>query len=174
MHDRWQDKLYLFLLHRIPLISSLILMFLFFMPINSLQFNYFRPIVGIICVHYWTAKRGYMFSYISAFIIGFLMDIYSSSPLGLNSFLMMLLVFVTNWFARHFQSVSFGLQWMIFGTVSLGYILLKWLILMAYFRDILPIGEVFFNYLSTVMFYPLIVIFNVWIQHFLPQERINE
>ena len=88
MHNNFKDKMRLFLRHRIPLVATLILMFLFYMPINSLELNYFRPSMGFICVYYWTLKRGYMFSYISAFIVGFLMDTYSSTPLGINILIM--------------------------------------------------------------------------------------
>lgn len=162
-------------MHRIPLIATLILMFIFFMPINSVRLNYFRPTVGVICVYYWTLKRGYMFSYVSAFVVGLLMDVYSSSPLGLNIVFMMLLVSVINWLARYFQSASFNVCWALFAAVELGQILLKWLALTIYFGRLVVLSEVMISYFSTLMFYPLIVCLNVWVQnHFLPQERINE
>ena len=104
MHNNFKDKMRLFFRHRIPLVATLILMFLFYVPINSLELNYFRPAVGFICVYYWTLKRDYMFSYISAFVVGFLTDTYSSTPLGINILMMMLLVFVTNMLARYFKA----------------------------------------------------------------------
>ena len=175
MRDSWQEKIKLFLLHRIPLLTTFLLMFVFFTPVSSVQLNYFRPTIGVICVYYWTLKRNYMFSYISAFCVGFLIDVYSSSPLGLNILFMMLLVYVTDWVGRYFQSASFSLGWFIFGVVGLGQILLKWLILTAYFGRLLPFGSVMLSYFSTLLFYPLIVSINVWVQnHLLPQEKINE
>ena len=92
MRDSWQEKIRIFLLHRIPLVTTLILMFIFFTPVNSEQLNYFRPTIGLICVYYWTLKRSYMFGYISAFCVGFLIDVYSSSPLGLNILFMMFMM----------------------------------------------------------------------------------
>ena len=106
MHDNIKDKINLFLRHRIPLMTTLMLMFLFYLPINSLEFNYFRPAVGVICVYYWTLKREYMFSYISAFMVGFLMDAYSSIPLGINILMMMVLVFITKLAVRYFKFYS--------------------------------------------------------------------
>ena len=169
-----KEKIGLFLRHRIPLAATLILMFLFFVPINSLQLSYFRPSIGIICVYYWTVKRGYMFGYFSAFIVGFLMDVYSSSPLGLNIFAMMLLMFMTDWTVRYFQS-SFSLSWFLFGILTLGITLFKWLILMVYSEKILVLWEVLVNYCSTLMFYPFVCVINLWVQkRFLPPERMNE
>ena len=175
MRDSWQEKLRIFLLHRIPLLVTFVLMFLFFMPINSLQINYFRPLIGPICVYYWSLKRGYMFGYFSAFWVGLLIDVYSSSPLGVNILTMMLVVFITNLLARYFQNASFGTGWFLFAVVGLVTLLLKWLFLMLYFKNWLPVREVLCSYFSTVMFYPFIAYINVWVQNkFLPQERINE
>ncbi len=174
MRNSWQEKLRLFGLRSIPLVVTLVLMFLFIMPINSIEWGYLRPNVGLICVYYWTLKRGYIFSYFSAFIIGLLLDVYSSSPLGMNTFLMMLTVVVTTWLAHYFQNSSFGGGWFIFTLTALGIILLKWLMLMIYFGRLISLNEALLNYLSTALFYPLIASINVWAQKFLPQERISE
>ena len=114
MHDNIKDKINLFLRHRIPLMTTLMLMFLFYLPINSLEFNYFRPAVGVICVYYWSLKRRYMFSYISAFLVGFLTDSYSSTPFGINILMMMLLVFATEILERYFKAATFGVSWFVF------------------------------------------------------------
>lgn len=175
MRDSFWEKSRFFLLCRVPLFSALMLLFISFMPLNSVQFNYFRPSVGLICVYYWVLKRNNLFGYTSAFIIGFLTDVYSSSPLGVNVLLMLSLVSLTGWLGHYFQSASFGASWFIFGLVGFGAVILKWLILMLYSGRYLPLGEAFFGYLSTVMIYPLIVIINIKIQDaFLPQELINE
>lgn len=175
MHDNIRDKINLFLRHRIPLMTTLILMFLFYVPINSLEFNYFRPAVGVICVYYWTLKREYMFSYISAFVVGFLMDAYSSTPLGINILMMMLLVFVTELSARYLKSSSFAGSWLLFGFVGLLLTFVKWLSVSIYLGRFVPLTEITVNFLSTIMFYPLVAYINIWVQaNLLPQERINE
>ncbi len=175
MRDSWQERLRVFLIHRIPLAVTFALMFLFCMPINSLQLNYFRPLIGIICVYYWVLKRGYLFGYFSAFCVGLLMDVYSSSPLGINILTMMLIVFITNISARYFQNASFGLGWLLFCIVGLVTLFLKWLFLMFYFKSWLQPQEILFAYCTTIMFYPFVAYLNVWVQNkFLPQERINE
>lgn len=175
MRDNWKDKFRLFLRHRIPLVTTFILMFMFFVPINSLELNYLRPAVGIICVYYWTLKRPYLFSYISAFWVGFLADIYSSTPLGVNIFIMMLLVFATTMLFRFFSAASFGVSWLMFGVVNFVVTVIKWGMLMVYFQRYLSFQEILFSFFSTVMFYPLVAFVNIWIQNnMLPQERLNE
>lgn len=174
MRDSWQEKWRKFWLHGIPLWTTLVLMFLFLIPIDAVKINYFRPAVGLICVYYWTLKRGYLFGYISACIVGFFMDSYSSSPLGINMLLMMLTVCATQWLAHYFQNASFSVGWFIFSLVCLGAVIVKWMALALYFGRLISFNEIIFNYLSTVMFYPLIAAINVKVQKFLPQERINE
>ena len=116
-----------------------------------------------------------MFSYISAFCIGFWMDAHSSSPLGIDSILMMLLVFMTDCYARYLRLSAFGLVWFVFGINSLIIMLLKWLLLTLYYQHIFSLGEIMMSYFTTLMFYPLIAAINVWVQNnFLPQESIDE
>ena len=175
MRDTFPEKLRILLLNGIPLLSSLALIFLSFMPVSSTYFDCFRPVIGLICVYYWTLKRGDLFGYASAFIIGFVIDIYSSSPLGINILLLMLTVTVTHWLAHYFQNSSFGVGWFIFGLVGFAVVLLKWILLMIYAGRILPFQEAFFGCLSTILFYPLIALINIKIQNrFLPQEYVDE
>ena len=174
MRDSQREKRRLFCLHCIPLLTTLFLMFLCLIPSDSVKINYFRPEIGLICVYYWTLKRGYIFGYISAFIVGFFMDAFSSSPLGVNILLMMFTVFITQWPAHYFGSATFGVNWFIFSLLAMSIFLLKWLLLAVYYRLLISPDEITFNYLSTLMFYPLIAAVNVWIQRYLPQERINE
>lgn len=174
MRSSWQEKCRLFWLHSVPLWTTLVLMFLFLMPVNSVEWGYFCPNIGLICVYYWTLKRSQSFGFFSAFVVGLLIDAYSSSPLGVNTLLMMLTVAVTLWLAHYFQNASFGGGWFIFGLVAAGATFFKWLLLMIYFGRIINPQEIAVNYLSTVLFYPLVAAVNVYVQKFLPQEGLNE
>ncbi len=174
MKDSWHEKWRLFWLHGIPLWTTLLLMFLCLIPSDLVGISRFCPTVGLICVYYWSLKRSHIFGYISAFTVGFFMDVLSSSPLGVNILLVMLMVFAIQWPARYFQSASFSVIWFIFAVIGLGVFVLKWLLLSIYYNLLISPNEIMFNYLATVMFYPLIVAINIGMQRFLPQERINE
>lgn len=174
MKDSLYEKWRLFGLHGIPLWTTLLLMFLCLIPSDLVGISRFCPTVGLICVYYWSLKRGYIFGYISAFTVGFFMDVLSSSPLGINILLMMLTVFAVQWPARYFQSASFSINWFIFAVVASGVFVLKWLLLSVYYKLLISPNEIMFNYLATVLFYPLVAAINTGIQKLLPQERINE
>lgn len=175
MNDNWKEKLRLFLWHRIPLLSTFVLIFLFSLSFRSIGFNYFHPMIGLICVYYWSLKCATIFSYVSAFCVGFLLDALSSSPLGLNAFLLMVLVFAMSFWELYLRSAVFGLTWAAFAVVSLAFVLLKWFILVLYFGRLFSIEEILLCYLTTLMFYPLIAWLNFWIQNnFVEQESLNE
>ena len=175
MPNKKHEQLLAFAGKRIPLLISLLLIFLFFMPLNSVQFNYFRPSVGIICVYYWRLNRPLIFGYFSAFIIGLMLDVYGSTPLGLNALLLLLLVAITTMPSQYLRTSSFSVRWLIFGFICMAIMLLKWLLLMLYFWHFLSLTEIMLGYFSTVMFYPLIATLNMWIaQKFLPPENIDE
>lgn len=171
----FNDKIILYFRHQIPLLSTVVLLLICFLPINSPEFNYFRPNIGMICIFYWAFKRDYLFSYFSAFLVGFLMDVYSSVPLGCNILIALLIVFMTRRMIRFFQSAPFGLCWALFAIIWLWGVIIKWLMLSAYFESFLSLNEIVINYCATVLCYPFVASVNVWIQNkFLPQERINE
>ena len=175
MQNKWQEQLCNFGQQRIPLITSLLLVLLFFMPLGSVDMSYFRPSMGIICVYYWRLNRRMLFGFFSAFLIGFILDVHSSTPLGVNILLMLILVWLTDLPSRYLQTSSFGMRWLIFSVVCLAVFLCKWLILMLYFWHLFPATEAMLGYFSTVMFYPLIASINVKIaQKFLPPENIDE
>lgn len=174
MDNNWQETFRTFCYHRIPLLATFLMMLIFLVPINSIQGNYFQPMIGMICVYYWSLKKAHMFGLVSAFCVGIMQDIYSSSPLGINCLLMMLLTLVTMPQPRYFQTGSFAISWLIFSLIACLFIFCKYLFLCLYYKYFLPLNEIIPSYLSTVMFYPLIVYVCVGIQKILPQERLNE
>lgn len=175
MRDNWRENLRLFAVHRIPLIVTLVMVFLFFVPVDSVQINYFRPAVGVICVYYWALTRGYIFGYFSAFLVGLILDVYSSLPVGVNVMIMMLLVWTTDWLRKYFSMSSFGVNWLAFGVICAAFMSLKWAFLSLYSHHFLPVAGSGLGLLSTVMVYPLLAYINALIaRKFLPQERIDE
>lgn len=175
MRSKWSEQFIAFWRCRIPLLATLLLVLLFFMPINSVQLNYFRPAMGIICVYYWRLNRPNLFGWFSAFVVGFVIDVYSSTPLGTNILVLLMLLSITDWPAHYLQTSSFSVCWFIFSLVCLSVILCKWLFLTLYYWRLLPPAEIILGYFSTIMFYPLIAALNMQIaQNFLPPENIDE
>ena len=175
MNDKVSEIVYSFFKQRIPLIFSLFLIFLFYMPLDLFEISGLRPQLGFICVYYWIQKRPQMFGLISAFIIGITVDICSTTPLGINCLLLMAFSLALSGIFRYVKPTSFQIDWLFFSLSETLISLSKWLILIFYFQKIVNVSTIFMNGFSTIMFYPLIAYFNDLVQkNLLPQEGINE
>lgn len=175
MNDSLPEITFLFLKHRIPLFFSLLLVILFSMPLDVYALNGFRPQVSVICLYYWAEKRPYMFGLVSAFILGLLVDVCNTAPLGINSLLSMIFLFVCTKCFCFIKPVSFAMDWFMFAISAVAFMFCKWLMFMIYYGAYLHLSDIFSNTFSTIMFYPLIAYINNKIQqNLLPQERINE
>ncbi len=175
MNDSFGEILHNFFRDRIPLVVSSILIILFCMPLNFFELSGLRPQVGLICVYYWIEKRPNIFNSGSAFLLGLLMDICSTTPLGINCVMLTLFSLALGQIYRYIRPASFTVDWLFFALAIVLYMFLKWLIFGAYFGELLDITTVLPNVFSTLMFYPLIAYVNNFIMlRFLTQEKINE
>lgn len=175
MNDNFGEIVRYYLKHRIPLACSILLVVLFCMPLDFFEFSGLRPQVSLICVYYWVEKRPYMFGYISAFILGLLVDVCSTTPLGINCLLLMIFTFALDKVFYYIRPASFVMDWLLFALMSFIFMILKWLIFALYFGSFLDLSSISLNVFSTITFYPLIAYINNLIQlNLLPQERINE
>lgn len=175
MNDSFSEIAHRFLKHRIPLLSSLLLVLLFFMPLDAFELNGLHPQISLMCVYYWVEKRPYMFGFISAFLLGLLVDVCSASPLGSNCLLLMVITFILSKAFHYIHPASFSMDWLLFALVCISATFLKWILLAVYFGTFPTLNLIVLNTLSTLMLYPLIAYINNWIQlNLLPQERINE
>ena len=111
------------------------------------------------------ARQGRIGSYLLAFLVGLVMDVYSSSPMGINIFALLLFTLLIRHLRRYLLSISFQSNWLLFAFLGLIFMLLKWSLLMLYYGRFLSLSEALLSFLATVMFYPLIVYVNVWIQN---------
>lgn len=175
MNDNFSEIMRYFLRDRIPLVSSALLIILFCMPIDFFELSGLRPQVGLICVYYWVEKRPQIFGFISAFLLGLLMDICSTTPLGVNCLLLMIFTFVLGKIYYYIRPASFVVDWIFFALATFVYVLIKWLVFAVYFGQFVDMFSVLPNIFSTLTFYPFIAYINNWIRlHLLVQERINE
>ena len=114
-------------------------------------------------------------SYLLAFLVGLIMDVHSSSPLGINVVCLLFFTLTLRRFARYLLNISFYTNWLFFAFLGVGFVILKWLLLMSYYGRIISLSEAMINFLSTIMFYPLIVYLNTLVYNkFISMERSDE
>ena len=111
MNDEWSENLTLYFQRLLPLLFSLLLLFVSYIPLDLPISNNIRPAVGMICTYFWLLHRPDVFNLLSVYLLGLTEDVISSAPFGSNIFaLLVLYVLVTN-LSRFFNAKPFVIIW---------------------------------------------------------------
>ena len=165
MNDEWSENLTLYFQRLLPLLFSLLLLFVSYIPLDLPVSNNIRPAVGMICTYFWLLHRPDVFNLLSVYLLGLTEDVISSAPFGSNIFaLLVLYVLVTN-LSRFFNAKPFVIIWYGFALLSLVTFLSRWLLVSVYYSHFLPLATVMFSYLVTAAAYPILSLINVFVQN---------
>ena len=154
----------------LPLLSSVFLVLLSYLPLNSLFLNTIHPAIGLICGYFWLVHRPDLFNLWSICCLGLVDDVISAAPMGSSIFAMLVLYVLTNAASKFLTAKPFVVLWYGFIALSLGTLLLRWLVVSVYYSRFLPLGVLFFSYLITVFCYPLISLLLAFVQNRLIQD----
>jgi rod shape-determining protein MreD len=149
----------------IPLLSSLVLLLLMYIPLPLPFLPFFKPNMGLICVFFWALYRQDLFNGLSVFALGLTADAMSTVPLGLNILIYLFVFVLCSLFGRYINMKPFVVNWVGFGVVSLVAFGLEWLIMSCYYRQFLALGGIFSGYAATVLLYPLFARLNMALQN---------
>ena len=86
MNDEWSENLTLYFQRLLPLLFSLLLLFVSYIPLDLPISNNIRPAVGMICTYFWLLHRPDVFNLLSVYLLGLTEDVISSAPFGSNIF----------------------------------------------------------------------------------------
>ena len=165
MNDELSANLTMYFQRLLPLLFSLLLLFVSYIPLDLPISNSIRPSVGMVCVYFWLLYRPDVFNLLSVYLLGMAEDIISSAPFGSNIFaLLVMYVLVTNLY-RFFNAKPFVIIWYGFALLSFVTFLSRWLLVSVYYSNFLPLVTVMFSYLVTVAAYPLLSLINVFVQN---------
>lgn len=165
MQDDFSENFTYYVQRLLPLVSSLVLMFLAYTPIDIFPLANIRPSIAFICIYYWLLHRPDLFNLISVCILGLVDDIVSNVPFGANVFSVLVLYVLVSNLSRFFNGKPFVVTWYGFAIFSLVAFLTKWLVLSIYYSQFLPLPMVFFSFLVTVAVYPFLSLVLVFVQN---------
>lgn len=155
-----------------PLLFSVFLIMLSYVPLDFPLSNNIRPAVGMVCVYYWIIHRPDLFNLISVYILGLAEDILSSVPMGTNIFTLLVMYILLLNLARFFNGKPFIITWYGFAILSFLTFFAKWLMLSVYYGEFLPVVSVFFSYLFSIAAYPVLSLMNAFVQNYLIQDEV--
>lgn len=170
MSEEFEENITSIFQRMLPLLSSLLLLFFSYVPLEFGIFNNIRPVVGMVCVYYWMLHRPDLFNLWSVYFLGLIDDVISASPFGSNIFALLLLYILINNTSKFFNAKPFIVTWYGFCLLSFVAMFARWLLVSVYYSQFLPLSMLLFAYLVSVAAYPLISLVLAFIQNNLIQE----
>lgn len=165
MEETFSEILEDYMKRFLPLLCSVCLLLVFYIPIYLPLSRFLRPDIGIICVYFWALYRQDLFGSISAFLFGLIADSLSAVPIGLNIFVFMFVFIAGSTSSSYVNMKPFTVSWIGFTVVSFLAFVIKWLLASIFYSRFLAFGGIFAGYLATVCFYPLVARLNIFIQN---------
>ena len=165
MSDELSENIMTYLQRLLPLLSSLLLLFLSYVPMDFLLFNNIRPAVTLVCAYFWMIHRPDIFNLLSVYFLGLVDDIISNVPFGTNIFTLLVLYLLISNLSRFLSGKPFIITWYGFAIISLVVFFTKWLILSVYYAQFLPFSIVSFSFMFTVAAYPFISLILAFVQN---------
>lgn len=114
------------------------------------------PLLAIIAVYFWGLHNPDLMPAPAVFFIGLLQDILSGVPLGLNTFILLVVYGVVVSQRRFFYGKSFAVLWWGFATLCVFIGLFQWILLSILSGEFVPALATAIEYLASAAVYPLV------------------
>ena len=154
----------------IPFMLTLALVILGQVPNHITGFDRMMPMLALISIYYWSIYRPDLMPMLLVFLLGFLQDILSGSPLGLHSFLFLIGYALVGSQRRFFLGNSFGIVWWGFMLVCAIVAILEWLLSSLIGQQFLSPMPAIFSYLFSMAAFPILAVPMLVLHRLLPQH----
>ncbi len=155
MREGWHEALTNWLLRWLPLFVSILWLMISFIPLKSELSANARPMLGLMCVYFWSAYRSDLFSLMSIFILGVISDVLSVAPLGIYLFMYLIMYLSVIKISKYVNEKTFEMLWIGLAVLLPVPMLSGWLLTSIYYADFLPLKSLLFSYLISVALYPI-------------------
>ncbi len=176
MKENFIDILTQYLKQMIPFFLTALLVIINFMFIHISWLRFFKPNLALCCLYFWVLYRPDLLGISAVIILGFMTDVLSGEPLGMNICVLTFSYILTSFIRQHINTQTFLNSWIYFLLISFCVYLFKWMLFSFYYKSFLSVFYTFISYFSTVLLYPLITKLNIFIQeHYLiKNEPLHE
>ncbi len=157
-NNGWQGSPEL-LLKRAALLFALVLLLLILsaFPIPIANLGEIRPDIMLIAIYYWATLRPDVLSPLSAFFAGFVLDLLTGAPLGLQALTLVAVQWTTRSQRKFLQGQNFAVLWAGFGLLAFGAALLQWIFFMLFYLEVISLKPALFSGFLTALLFPLVV-----------------
>ncbi len=139
-----------------PFAFTVLLVIFGMVPFGVSGFGPVMPDLGIIAVFFWLVTRPDLMPAWAVFLVGLIQDLLGGGALGVGVFVLLVVYAALAGQRRYLVQASFFLVWLAFLPVAAGAFVVTWLFNSLIADALLAPGPAVSQYLSTVVFYPVI------------------
>ncbi len=139
-----------------PFAFTVLLIVFGMVPLGVPNFGPIMPALGVIAVFFWLVYRPDLMPAWAVFLVGLIQDLLGGGALGVGVFVLLVVYAVLVGQRRYLAQANFFLVWLAFVPVAAGAFFLTWLFNSLISDTLLASGPAVSQYLSTVVFYPII------------------
>jgi len=139
-----------------PLVLTLVLVIINVVPLHIPGFSRVTPLLPLIAVYHWAIFRPRLLPAYAVFLIGLLHDALSGLPIGVSAFVFLIVYGVVLSQKSFFIGKSFAILWLGFSLMAAVALVLSWLAVSILNVALIGPETVFFQYLMTLGFFPVI------------------
>lgn len=137
-----------------PLISALLLMLLFMVPLRLPNFGTITPQIALMAVFYWAIYRPDLVGPVTIGLLGFVQDALSGTPLGMNAMIFLLAHSSVVSQRQLFLAHGFFVLWWGFALTALIVGLVAWLINCGIHFGFIPFDPVLYQAVCSIALFP--------------------
>lgn len=141
--------------YMMPAVTTMILALLNVVPLGLPALSDVMPVITMMAVFYWSVYRPDLLPPVVVFALGLAQDILVGNPTGLMALTLLAIHGVTLTQRQAFLGKPFFVAWLGFAVISAGGFVLMWLITCILAAELLLTLAVVFQFLLTVVSFPL-------------------
>jgi len=142
-----------------PFGITLILVLLSVVPLYLPVYARVAPVLPVMAVYHWAMHRPRLLPAYAVFGIGFLQDVLTGMPIGVNIVVFLTVYGVVLSQRRFFAGKSFLISWLGFALVAAGAAVESWLLVSAFHVTLVDARAVLVQYLVTLGCFPIFALF---------------
>lgn len=146
----------------VPIASIITLELLLYIPRSGGFWNFLRLTPFYAGIYFWQSQRPDAFNMISAFILGIFADVLSNTPLGVNIAAFLFLYILSVYLSSLFNVKKFSYSWLLFFVATLATFLFKAIAVSIFYRRLIPLNFLLFEFSLTFTLYPLWARIYIW------------
>ena len=165
MSEDFDEKVVTHFQKSLPIMTSVVLLLLAYLPLKIDFFYNVRPDFGLMCIYFWMLHRPDLFGIGSIIIMSIVVSVISSSVMG-ASFIVYLVMYILIYNTQKLLNAkSFVAVWYGFMALSLISMLVKWIVVSIYYNEFLPMSMLMLGYFMGVVLYPMIFMILAFVQN---------